>query len=282
MLAQDGSERFVRFVLLVPSRARVCHFRTGRPSSSPGNQAIPMAARRAAPPCGGFVICLAALISAASRSLAASRLPTGLPKSFSSVGFRAIYDSSSYAPLHRTAAVRRSVRRNRTDRPRRPRLVQRILPCGLPPGDCMSTRGHGAARGRRTVTGGSGRMSPAAEPARPGPEPPGSRAGSMTVDEAGLSDRTDRRRYQGRHAGGAVGNPIHCPAVEPADIQSSKRRVVWPNGASAVCLSGEEPERARGLNVDTIWADELACWQRAEQTWNMAMWLYGPEPTRGH
>ena len=39
----------------------------------------------------------------------------------------------------------------------------------------------------------------------------------------------------------------------------------------AVCLSGEEPERARGLNIDTLWADELACWQRAEATWDLAM-----------
>jgi hypothetical protein len=54
-------------------------------------------------------------------------------------------------------------------------------------------------------------------------------------------------------------------------FESSKRRVIWPNGARAVCLSGEEPERARGLNVDTLWADELACWQQAESTWDLAM-----------
>jgi hypothetical protein len=61
--------------------------------------------------------------------------------------------------------------------------------------------------------------------------------------------------------------PSWCqPTFEP-----SKRRVAWPNGARAVCLSGEEPERARGLNVDTLWADELACWQRAESTWDLAM-----------
>jgi hypothetical protein len=54
-------------------------------------------------------------------------------------------------------------------------------------------------------------------------------------------------------------------------FESSKRRVEWPNGARAICLSGEEPERARGLNVDTLWADELACWQRAESTWDLAM-----------
>jgi hypothetical protein len=64
----------------------------------------------------------------------------------------------------------------------------------------------------------------------------------------------------------AVAPPWCRPRFEP-----SKRRVVWPNGARAVCLSGEEPERARGLNLDTLWADELACWQRAQMTWDLAM-----------
>ena len=64
----------------------------------------------------------------------------------------------------------------------------------------------------------------------------------------------------------AVAPPWCRPRFEP-----SKRRVTWPNGARAVCLSGEEPERARGLNLDTLWADELACWQRAQMTWDLAM-----------
>jgi hypothetical protein len=64
----------------------------------------------------------------------------------------------------------------------------------------------------------------------------------------------------------AVAPPWFRPRFEP-----SKRRVTWPNGARAVCLSGEEPERARGLNIDTVWADELACWQRAESTWDLTM-----------
>ena len=63
-----------------------------------------------------------------------------------------------------------------------------------------------------------------------------------------------------------VAPPWMRPRFEP-----SKRRVTWPNGARAICLSGEEPERARGLNVDTLWADELACWQRAESTWDLVM-----------
>ena len=44
----------------------------------------------------------------------------------------------------------------------------------------------------------------------------------------------------------AVAPPWCRPRFEP-----SKRRVTWPNGARAVCLSGEEPERARGLNENT-------------------------------
>jgi hypothetical protein len=63
----------------------------------------------------------------------------------------------------------------------------------------------------------------------------------------------------------AVSPPWCRPRFEP-----SKRRLVWPNGAWAVCLSGQEPERARGLNIDTLWADELACWQYAEDTWDLA------------
>jgi len=63
---------------------------------------------------------------------------------------------------------------------------------------------------------------------------------------------------------------VASPACRPR-FEGSKRRVVWPNGAWAICLSGEEPERARGPNVDTIWADELGCWKRAEATWNTAI-----------
>jgi hypothetical protein len=46
--------------------------------------------------------------------------------------------------------------------------------------------------------------------------------------------------------------------------------LTWPNGARAVCISGEEPERARGLNVDTLLCDELPAWQYPRQTWDLA------------
>ncbi len=64
----------------------------------------------------------------------------------------------------------------------------------------------------------------------------------------------------------AVAPPWCLPKFTP-----SKRRVSWPNGACAICLSGEQPERTRGPNIDTLWADDMACWKRAQSTWDLAM-----------
>ena len=72
-----------------------------------------------------------------------------------------------------------------------------------------------------------------------------------------------------------VEGPSGLLAVAPPwcrpEFSPSKRRVSWPNGARAICLSGEKPERARGANFDTLWADDFACWHRAEATWDLAM-----------
>ena len=64
------------------------------------------------------------------------------------------------------------------------------------------------------------------------------------------------------------------PLYEP-----SKRRVTWANGATAVLLSGEEPERFRGIQGDTVLCDELAAWQYPE-AWDLlqyAMRLGSPK-----
>jgi len=50
--------------------------------------------------------------------------------------------------------------------------------------------------------------------------------------------------------------PWMRPHYEP-----SKRRLTWPSGARAVLLSADEPERFRGLQSDSFWADELASWR---------------------
>ena len=60
-----------------------------------------------------------------------------------------------------------------------------------------------------------------------------------------------------------VGPPEHRPRYE-----SSRRRLVWPNGAVAFLYSAEEPDRLRGPQHDGAWCDEPAAW-RYQDTWDM-------------
>lgn len=61
----------------------------------------------------------------------------------------------------------------------------------------------------------------------------------------------------------AVSPPWFRPGYEP-----SKRRLTWPNGARATLFSAEEPDRLRGPQHTDAWADELAAWERDEDTWD--------------
>lgn len=56
--------------------------------------------------------------------------------------------------------------------------------------------------------------------------------------------------------------PWFAPSYEP-----SKLKLTWPNGAVAHTYSAEEPERLRGANFDSAWADELAAWEKPDATW---------------
>src|SRR5690242_4076735 len=53
------------------------------------------------------------------------------------------------------------------------------------------------------------------------------------------------------------------PVYEP-----SKRRLTWPNGATATTFSSEESERLRGPNHDAAWCDELGAWNEPQATWD--------------
>lgn len=53
------------------------------------------------------------------------------------------------------------------------------------------------------------------------------------------------------------------PAYEP-----SKRRLTWPNGAVATLYNATEPDQLRGPQHDLAWADEVAKWQYARETWD--------------
>ncbi|MEO0914794.1 MAG: terminase family protein, partial [Pseudomonadota bacterium] len=51
--------------------------------------------------------------------------------------------------------------------------------------------------------------------------------------------------------------------------EATRRRLVWPNGAEAVCYSASDPEALRGPQFDCAWADELAKWTKADAAWDM-------------
>jgi phage terminase large subunit-like protein len=61
--------------------------------------------------------------------------------------------------------------------------------------------------------------------------------------------------------------------VHPKDFlplyESSKRRLVWPNGATATLYNGTEPEQLRGPEHAAAACDELCKWQYQQATWDM-------------
>ncbi len=62
-------------------------------------------------------------------------------------------------------------------------------------------------------------------------------------------------------------------AVHPKDFrpmyEPSKRRLTWPNGATATVFNATEPDQLRGPQFDGAWSDELAKWRYAQETWDM-------------
>ena len=73
----------------------------------------------------------------------------------------------------------------------------------------------------------------------------------------------------------AVSPPWFKPRYEP-----SKRRLTWPNGATATLFSAEEPDRLRGPDKDFAWCDEIAAWKQLQETWDMLQFTLrrGPFP----
>jgi phage terminase large subunit-like protein len=63
-----------------------------------------------------------------------------------------------------------------------------------------------------------------------------------------------------------------CPLGADGPVyEPSNRRILWPNGAVAMCYSADEPQRLRGPQHDFAWADELAAWRYPQQAWDMLM-----------
>jgi hypothetical protein len=73
-----------------------------------------------------------------------------------------------------------------------------------------------------------------------------------------------------------------CPPYERPDWIPSRRLLKWPNGATTLCFSAEDPEQLRGPQHQKLWCDEIAAWktQTREMTWDLAMFglRLGPNP----
>jgi phage terminase large subunit-like protein len=62
------------------------------------------------------------------------------------------------------------------------------------------------------------------------------------------------------------------PPSERPEYQPSRRRLVWPNGHTALCFSADEPDQLRGPQFDYSWADEAAAWRQIPDSQNMTAW----------
>ena len=62
-----------------------------------------------------------------------------------------------------------------------------------------------------------------------------------------------------------------CPADERPQYLANQRKLRWPNGATSLIFSAEEPDRLRGPQHSKIWCDELASWRYPQDTWDNAM-----------
>jgi len=62
----------------------------------------------------------------------------------------------------------------------------------------------------------------------------------------------------------------NSPPWDRPHYEPSKRRLTWKSGAVATLFSADEPERLRGPQHDTIWADELGAWKYQRETWDQA------------
>ena len=61
---------------------------------------------------------------------------------------------------------------------------------------------------------------------------------------------------------------IHARHERP-NWEPSRRRLRWPNGATAQVFSAEDPDQLRGPQFECAWLDELAKWRYAQEAFDM-------------
>ncbi|WP_299844855.1 terminase family protein [uncultured Roseovarius sp.] len=59
------------------------------------------------------------------------------------------------------------------------------------------------------------------------------------------------------------------PPDRRPEWQATRKRLIWPNGATAQAFSAHDPEGLRGPQFDSAWVDEMAKWKKARETWDM-------------
>ena len=65
-----------------------------------------------------------------------------------------------------------------------------------------------------------------------------------------------------------------CDKAFRPTYESTRRRLVWPNGVIGYLFSATEPDQLRGPQHGLAWADELAKWARPDEVWaNLLMGL---------
>jgi phage terminase large subunit-like protein len=60
-----------------------------------------------------------------------------------------------------------------------------------------------------------------------------------------------------------------CPPDRRPSWIAGRNLLRWPNGAEAQIFSAHSPETLRGPQFDAAWADEMAKWPKAAETWDM-------------
>jgi phage terminase large subunit-like protein len=55
-----------------------------------------------------------------------------------------------------------------------------------------------------------------------------------------------------------------CPPWERPEYKPSQRKLIWPNGATSLIFTADEPERLRGKQSSKGWLDEVAAWRYPE------------------
>lgn len=65
---------------------------------------------------------------------------------------------------------------------------------------------------------------------------------------------------------------LQCYPPSPRPIyEPSKKRLLFPSGATGILRSADAPERLRGPQFTKFWADEICAWQFLQQAWDQIM-----------